>query len=904
MQIRKEQGLFLVVLALGAWAWTSMKPTPISSRVSVSYAEYEAGEAPAHPLVEAAAAAPRRPGERDPFVEPSETAPLGPRPLPFPPRRTLPLVAPPLDPGPAPPAYRLLRVDGAPATQVALGPGTEGEGDPSSTPLLGEGGAGEGLNGGAGGGDGDDDTYDTVVLVSTGLPLKGYVRNANKYELHGATQFREPVRFDRVSINTGQIMRSETFEPEEVQLVELADTLRNRLEVRRRDLGDGEASQVRRREYLLDALRIARQHAWVYAIAADEVERYVEISGGSVEAYRLKARVLRERGALSELLAMYQGLSGELEGSALQLAGLAEVEVALGLDVAALEHLGQAAAAQPSDPLVRAAHARALLTAGDVEAALEEADAAWRNRTTLTDDEQLLQVCASVIAVQLARGDLSAARNALTRVPRGEAVRARRDLLKGAIAYTAGEFDEAEKAYAGAVQDLAVGDRAALGQALCRVLDGRWRAAEASLRAVVESAPLQRHVALAGLGLLYLRTANPQLAVTELEAAVEAAPHDAHAQYLLGCARRRLGDSSGALDALAAALAESDDFVEALAETAETYLGMVESNAGAAALIVRAQRYIDRAVVLEAQRGEVDLALLELQGAIRFRADPISATQPFKAGDERGSEFCSVGLALVEYARNRVVEAANRFTDLVTRTRSGDPLRAYAEEVLELINDHNQKEQLRDAFEREVLGDRWDVDKQPGFLPMLSDGRLRLAGQQPSGSQPIVARRSQPVAGNFLAAEVVIHRRPGDASRFAGLQISTLSRRGGAGPDFRARLGFSEGQPFLLIEDGRPDNADEDERALWDPVELEELPFDQSAPQALALSVYPQPDDDQRFVLRAEWNGVVLHERGIEKLRRSTRLEMPIELLAYANAGNRVDVEFDDFRLVRRKEQR
>ena len=58
----------------------------------------------------------------------------------------------------------------------------------------------------------------------------------------------------------------------------------------------------------------------------------------------------------------------------------------------------------------------------------------------------------------------------------------------------------------------------------------------------------------------------------------------------------------------------------------------------------------------------------------------------FEVGADR-SRFCKVGLALVDYARNRVEEARGQLAELEDSLRTGDPLREYAASTIEMIDD-------------------------------------------------------------------------------------------------------------------------------------------------------------------------------------------------------------------------
>ena len=144
---------------------------------------------------------------------------------------------------------------------------------------------------------------------------------------------------------------------------------------------------------------------------------------------------------------------------------------------------------------------------------------------------------------------------------------------------------------------------------------------------------------------------------------------------------------------------------------------------------------------------------------------------------------------------------------------------------------------------------------------------------------------------------------PRDDSKDAVLEIATQTRRGRSEPDFRARLGFRDQRPQLLIEDGDVERArDDEERAKWDPVELTDVTVAPGEGQRLVLQVVPR-EAAGKFSLRAYWNGDLVHEREVEKLHAKSKTELTVTLLVAGAQSAEVDVSFDDFRLVRRREK-
>jgi hypothetical protein len=111
MVIRKEQVLALLALATAVWAGRKYSEGPLLGSVyRPAKLEFTATPVLPAPLVADTAPASVR---RDFCTEPSETKPLPPRELDFPPRAALSLAALPLDPGPDFGHAWILAIDGA-----------------------------------------------------------------------------------------------------------------------------------------------------------------------------------------------------------------------------------------------------------------------------------------------------------------------------------------------------------------------------------------------------------------------------------------------------------------------------------------------------------------------------------------------------------------------------------------------------------------------------------------------------------------------------------------------------------------------------------------------------------------------------------------------------------------------
>jgi predicted Zn-dependent protease len=883
MRIRKEQGLLLVAAAIGLWIWSGSSAGRFSTRLPSNAKPYQAQNPPRDCLAPVLAAPPRI--ERDAFLEPSETAPLPPTVLPFPELPPLSVVAPPLSPGQGTGAWAQLRVPGGAVEPFAFAESaTVGEVEPAEDPPPGPTQEPQAR---------PELTYDSV-RTTTGT-YWGFVRNADKFALEGKGPFRVPVVMDWVREKTGEIVKlGQEWPPDAVREVVLADTLRHRIERRKRAIGPGVATMRERIAFVDELLEWAQSEDWVHNEALAQAELVIAAAPHDPAGYRVKAKVLRAQADLGAEYALYRGLPAELADSPFQHRGLGELMARLGLEADAERELRLAVEKGPADPRARQSLARFLLARGRPAEALEHALAAHRNRGPLTSDDELFEVIRTLLAVQLALGRAEEAVGLLAQMPTGEGFGARRDYLSGAVDYAQNERARAVQRFTAAREASGSGE-AMLAQAACLILDRQWAQAEAVLRQVVDQNPLLRGRALAALGLLYERTGHDGQALAQLEAASIADPADAYVQYLLGRERRRNGQLESAVDALHGALQARGDLIEAMAELTMVYLAMADAAPDQAAEhLYNARQYVERLVEMDAAAHAPPRATLEyriLLGIVAFRARDLKAARAALESGREESEFCRIGLAIVDYAQNRVDEARSRLGDLKDSLRPDDPFRQHAEKLMAVIEDHAEKEQIRDGFERDEVGDNWERKASGALRHAIADGRLVVRGKF-SQAKPAEASRVQPKAGNFLAAEALVQLGPEHDAKLAVLQLSTQSRRG-TDTDFQVQFGFRGKTPYLRIVDGA------------EPVQPEIDAADVRAydPHRLALQVVPKEEGSQSFVLQALIDGRIVHQQELTKLRRGTPSPLSIDLFVEGGPNQNADVAFDDFRLVRRKDK-
>jgi tetratricopeptide (TPR) repeat protein len=562
----------------------------------------------------------------------------------------------------------------------------------------------------------------------------------------------------------------------------------------------------------------------------------------------------------------------------------------------------------PVSPHARGALARFLLAQGRPKEAVDQVDNAARDRGRLEFADERLLLDQTVVGAHLAVGDVAGAKAALPidlPVELTDQVR----YLEGCVAYAEGDLDKALSEFEACAAGGKVPD-AALGIAACKLRQGKVVAARDAFDAVADQNPRLRHLALAGKGLALEHIDGEQAAAVEaLEAALEANPQHPYVLYLLGRERRRNGDLDGAVEALKQALMRRDDLSEAHGELAVTYERLYQRDTDASALS-HAVRYIDRLVASEAAALNGDrkptILFREMQGRYHFEAgDYRGARAAFEAGRDQ-SDFCKIGQAIVAYKQKRYDEARDTLGELRRDLPLKHPDREFAKKLVNRMDAHDNLEQIQVTFDGQRLPKSWHTKQagraEGGLKPRVHAGELHIGDdrQRFRGSRPVVmAWRELPGTGRFVSLDLSF-RNAGDHVPFVGLEINNRRESGGVGrQDFMARFGLNEnGFLFLQILDGRnPKDVDRE------PLTFKHVVVHRDQLNHLRLEAVPQKgdEDNKTLFLRAWWNGEMVHERRLQRLRRATGKssgKLNLELKVEGKNGKQVKVVFDNFRLV------
>ncbi|MBL8756750.1 MAG: hypothetical protein JNK15_25865, partial [Planctomycetes bacterium] len=538
MNVKKEQVLALLTLAATGWAATYWLDVP-AYRSSYSPAT-EAYEPKAVPDLALAGPATKASTRRDWATEPSETKPLPPRVLEFPPRAPLTFAAVPLDPGPDYRHLHVLAIDGKQIADVAIAQG--GEAAPANGAAAPAPGPADAPAPGQGPSTRKEReeiasrSYDRIWLVGQSSPFFGNLEpdNHDLFELEDKGQFDGVVLRQRAyNVDTGKLGEIRSWpnpgSPERLERIRLAETLRNEVRRRERKVPDSPAFLPERRALITWLLEQARENVALYDDALRHAQRYRELSNGDLDGLRLMQRVLRARGDLAGELAMLEALPTTGSEGGFRFEGLGVVKARLGLWLDAEVDLVQATVLQPLDCRVHATLADFLRQRGNSQAALASVRRAEQSLGSVQDPGELARVRSVITAVHLAVGDIAAARASLQAIPK----ELQSPYLEGCVAYAAADLQTAIAAFQRAGTTAEAG-AAAVGHIACLVATGQVQEAHDLALRTYDSEPLQRHRIATCLAAAFARTAQFESALLWIDRALEADPQDPYAYYLRG----------------------------------------------------------------------------------------------------------------------------------------------------------------------------------------------------------------------------------------------------------------------------------------------------------------------------------------------------------------------------------
>lgn len=788
MAIRQEQVVFLGALALlGFLVYGDLSDSAVAPRGGGRRGEPPVFQAHPAPDLSRALGRPRRVDElvRSLFEAPREVRPLPPLPLEPPPLEPLATLVPPPTPGPAPSLHgRFLRAS-LPRVEE---PELFGQ-DEEFGALLDDDSLGDGLQVDeslltaeerAQRIDGYKQLYDWIFV---GQLRFGQIRNEDRYTL--AARPTEPLRFVEFNPATGverfpgQVPIS--FARERVEDFGFADTVTNRIELRRLTFGDplshGEYEEalafaewcVEHRLQSPRALEVAEElFARAQPLAEQDptprlgLARCREAAFDFEGAYRI----------YGELLA------GRFERHPVVLARLAELEWRFRLVERALARLREAERYGRTSWQVQWALGRLLLELGRHAEARTHLALAGRHEPSAPEQAPVrADIRTDLGAVHMALGELSEARSwfrqALQAQPDHQGARA--GLLGVAYLERRGGSNGASGGLDAALVEFGELEGAQADLLLARGLEalavGDWFGARDRLLLSAQADPFAAGRAWRALAWLADHTGHGEDGLRFVEAAQENDPTDPYTLYLRGRLLAGRDDLEGAREAWIGALDRELEYPDALAA-----LGRLSFQDGA---YEDAERYLERALEIAPDQADWH-ALRGLNWLNLGRAGEAAGSFEAALAQSRAHPVARNGLAWVHYVRGDPTEAMALFREHDDERRAqaeDDPHRVYARRQIERIVDHIEKVVWSDRFEREELRGGWIVDEGFGPTHRMLDGAVLLEGDFRGAGRARVWRSRN--AADFVSFEAHVTVLAGTSARVGVFLSKERAPRGG-----------------------------------------------------------------------------------------------------------------------------
>lgn len=922
MNLRQEQVVFVVaLLLLGFLTFRVMTAADVTQRGGSAGEEVELVR---FAVPDVATALPReemhRPLDRDLLSPPSDVRPLPPLGIVEPPRASLVALFPPPEPGPAPPAFSdLLRR----SVDVEIDPDEAAE-------LFGDGGAElddveyeyddfelfeddarvkeptsllEDLKAAAG--ERDDPLEDLTPAEQLQL-IAGYkkqydwtfdevrttfgrIENKDRYGLRtDPDRASEPFLFVEVLPERGGVERFPGFAPVTVDRATVKDwgfahTFSNEIEVRRRELG-----AALRRSTFAPAMALADEcvRRRLDAPRALEIASELYLRCGEFDptdtAPRLGLARCYEAGfRFDEAFALYQVLAEELAAHAEVHARLGLLEARFFLYEQAEERLRRAVRVDRGSWEARWAIGSFLASRGryvEAEEHLEAADRAVPNDPELLADRTAIRV--DLASAKLALGEVADAHvlfgRALSAAPDDQ--RARAGWIATELFGEPGTNGAAQPPPADASED--AGLELLVARGLAALAAGDLATAKAQLEAAASADPLRANVAWRALSYLAERAGQGGEAQRYVELALECDPTDPWALYQAGRIAADDEDVAGARELFLAALDQDLDFVDALAALGEMSFQMGDFE--------DAERYLARAVELDPDR----VALYGLRGLNHLlRQSPADARDAFEAGRalDPSDEVCRAGLAWCTYLAGDSEQAMVQLRELDDALRDrpeDDPMRVWATSNIARIQDHEQKVEWSDTFDRKDIANSWEYREAAGPRFRIVDGEIVVEGTFNQTGAAMLWREK--AASLFVAVEAEVWIDPSTKAD-VGLFLSRESTR-------RTSTETIERVAVVRHHDGSLQVNIQKEGNTPKMVDMEQ-PFPTGRWVRLRIERHGS-EADTRVTLFAD--GVPLIENvQMASLRASTPLL--IGFLAEGEPGRPVKARLERFRLVYRE---
>jgi len=841
VKLNREQGLFLVVLLLAlALGWFRSQ----SSFRAVATPSGPGFEIPVWPEVPGVTFIPAdevrfEPGGRDVFAPPRPWNPLPLLAIPLPPLPEIGAIGALPEPGVLPESVsRFRRPPPAQGVGVSKGAGDSGSPDPGTGPV------GDDLNGADDSDDAGvgwrDSTYAGIDFgsdeQSTSLVVPGdedlerlydWIRRPDQRRVYGMILSEDkialidnasrPIEFQQFDARTGRPLSKASFNRADLEGggafetgFGFADTVRNRTLLLWREVRpaatnvqnqlqagerclkwvseDREAALKGAERFARSALGFDPANAAGYALLGRvfelnyDLEGELEVIRTAVEAGAVNSRILTRKGML-----LFQ----------------------LGLPVRAEESLLEAVGIERDDPIAWHELGRVRLAMERPADALKALDAFEHAlRAVNLDAGRKSAVLVDQARAHLLLGNTEDVERSLDRALNTGADAADAWNIRGVMALMRGDF-KAARGHFKAALETEPGHRNATyndGIVLAWTSDDGGAAsfaksaeAHARFAQAADLGPLTAFWPTVARGIIEEARGDDEQASTWFDMALELSPGRPFGLYRSGRNARRLGNLDTAASLLSRALVEHGRITDVLNE-----LGMVSLLMDAPADAVK---YFDES--LRREPGHVAIRVVKAMALLRLNDldEALALFEESSQGDTNAAALC--GAAWCLYRLGREDEALAQFA--AARAAAGseiDPFRIYADTWQQRLDDHRNKEQWVDAFDREQLKNGWEIRESVGPTVVIGGQGVVIQGNQRAGEDGGLTEIRRPLDGaTIVLFEADVTLEPLSEGAVGVGIVYERPRAGGEltsyGEISVAR--FGDGSVRLFVRDGKVD---------------------------------------------------------------------------------------------------
>jgi tetratricopeptide (TPR) repeat protein len=732
--------------------------------------------------------------------------------------------------------------------------------------------------------------YDRLVLKD-GPAQWGKILNPRKYDLKDD----EAIVFQIYDVTTDRpFAKALTYTRDRLLTpgYQLAKTIRNEIEIRKRKIVWMAGNETKMRDFALWCIEQGDDEPAGFVEAQRQLEKVLEFApkdpANSLALGKLYEATFRYQDAWK----LYKSMTdGEFRAHAPSWVARAELERRLHLVKDAQASLERAAQLEPNSYQPKLVLGEFYISQNHPELAIEPLQSAMRDEPSGVEMASTrARIRRRLGEAALATGQMDVAADAFERARKADETDGAATTGHAVVLWLRKQVPQALE-----LLNTQIATRptaaALVTRGSIRLQNRDYAGARQDFDAAVGLDPVRDVRPLSALAFLYFITDHRDDAMQYIDRALQNDPGDPYARYLRGRMRREAGDFEGAGEDLRQAAMAALGFVDPLVE-----LGLL---CAVQELYEPADRYYAKAMEFDPKNADV----LALRGLNLLKSGQTRrAREAFAASVAIAKEHpvARIGLGISHYLDDNPSAMRMEFAAVRENRPENDKYRNFAVQTLRTIEIHERKEEMNEGFERNVLSGDWTEQRVQDVQMKIVNGEYRIEKQfEIKGTARLNYRKYR-------------------LSEFCSFEADIKIPATGGQPDDNK----SDVIAYIRKEDPKPGNTTAvtfevaviKERKRADgtaPVKLRYRNGDESFvreilfmwPEDRAVHVKIEVNDDENRPLGRLWLDQQVVTRDWElKFPRSTASQIDIGVEADADSGLTASVSIDNVRIVRRNQ--